>query len=160
MKIGFWKRTKKKKQINCYLLSSQYSKIILGSFFCTNNSVSLRKNYQHILTIFITWSLQNAKDEQQLFFVFSQPLYEKNFNLLWKSGWKKGNHAIPANLFNVILPEKDQLHILTFEAETKRFKMLIINVGKKVHKSIGISQTQVATFLCNDVENDGSSCIA
>ena len=33
-----------------------------------------------------------------------------------------------ANLFNVILPEKD---MFTFEAKTKRFKMLIINVGKK-----------------------------
>ena len=47
---------------------------------------------------------------------------------------------LTANLFNVILLKKDQLHILTFEAETKRFKMLIINVGKKVHKNVGISK--------------------
>ena len=43
----------------------------------------------------------------------------KKINLLWKSGRKKGNHAITANLFNVILSGKDQWHILTFEAKTK-----------------------------------------
>ena len=55
------------------------------------------------------------------FFVFSQSL------LIWekKSTYngnqvKKRNHAMTANLFNVILPEKDQWHILTFGPKTER----------------------------------------
>ena len=64
----------------------------------------------------------NAKDELQVFFfVFSQSL------LIWekKSTYngnqvKKRNHAMTANLFNVILPEKDQWHILTFGPKTER----------------------------------------
>ena len=49
------------------------------------------------------------------------------------------------------MSKKDQWHIMTLEAKTKRFKMLIINVGKKVHKNIGISQTpscNISLYWC------------
>ena len=75
---------------------------------------------------------------------------------------KKRNGAIITNRFlNVILPEK-QWHniIVTFEAKTKRFKMLITNAGKKSTKVLAYHKPQVATFLCNDVENDGYCCFA
>ena len=52
----------------------------------------------------------------------------------------------------MILPEKYQLLIVTFEAKTKRFKMLIINVGKKSTKMLAYLKPQLTTFLCNDVE--------
>ena len=79
---------------------------------------SKKKTNQH-------WYLlsSNAKDEllQVFFFVFSQSL------LIWekKSTYngnqvKKRNHAMTTNLFNVILPEKDQWHILTFGPKTER----------------------------------------
>ena len=60
----------------------------------------------------------------------------------------------------MILPEKDQWHIFNFEAKTKRFKMLIINVEKRSTKVLAYHKPQVATFLWNDVENDGYCCFA
>ena len=95
----------------------------------------------------------NAKDELQVFFfVFSQSL------LIWekKSTYngnqvKKRNHAMTANLFNVILPEKDQWHILTFGPKTERVSRCWSLMWKKVHKNIGISQTpscNISLYWC------------
>ena len=55
----------------------------------------------------------------------------------------------------MILPGKDQLQIRIFEAKSKRFKMLIKNGGKKVHRIFAYHKPEVATFLWNDVKNDG-----
>ena len=66
-----------------------------------------------------------------------------------------------ANLFNVILPEKDQWHILTFGPKTERVsRCWSLLWKKKSTKVLAYHKPQVATFLCNDVKNDGSSCIA
>ena len=66
---------------------------------------------------------------------------------------KKRDHAIKtANLFNVILPEKDQWHILTFGPKTERVsRCWSLLWKKKVHKSIGISQTpscNISLYWC------------
>ena len=58
-------------------------------------------------------------------------------------------------LCDMILPGKDQWHITIFEAKSKRFKMLIKNVGKKVHRIFAYHKPKVATFPWNDVKNDG-----
>ena len=42
-----------------------------------------------------------------------------------------------------------------FWGEIKRFKMLIKNGGKKVHRIFAYHKPKVATFLWNDVKNDG-----
>ena len=48
---------------------------------------------------------------------------------------------------------------IDFWAENRtRFKMLIIIVEKKSTKILAYHKPQVATFLCNDVENDGYCC--
>ena len=92
------------------------------------------------------------------FFVFSQWLYEKKVNSL-EIRSKKRTGAVTANRFKRDIAGKDQWHILN-EAKTKRFKMLIIFVGKKSTKVLAYHKPQVATFLCNDVENDGYCCFA
>ena len=147
MKIGLWK---KKKQINWYLLSSHYNKIILGSFFFAQIIQSHWEKITNILWRYLLLGhFKTQRMNSNFFSSFHNRYMRKKLNLLWKAGWKKGNHAIPANLFNMILPEKDQWHVMTFEAKTKRFKMLIINVGKKVHKNIGISQTPSCNISSN-----------
>ena len=72
---------------------------------------------------------------------------------------KKRTDVVTAIRFKRDIARKDQWHILN-EAKTKRFKMLIICVGKKSTKVLAYHKPQVATFLCNDVENDGSCCFA
>ena len=66
-----------------------------------------------------------------------------------------------ANLFNVILPEKDQWHILTFGPKTERVsRCWSLLWKKKSTKVLAYHKPQVATFLCIDVENDGYCCFA
>ena len=73
---------------------------------------------------------------------------------------KELNHTIPQVGGHMaatadLLSEKVQWHIRIFEAKSKRFKMLIKNVGKKVHRILAYHKPEVATFLWNDVKNDG-----
>jgi len=67
----------------------------------------------------------------------------------------KRKYCSKRNLCDVILSEKVQWHIRIFEAKSKRFKMLIKNVGKEVHRILAYHKPEVATFLWNDVKNDG-----
>ena len=81
---------------------SLQSEIIKISFY------ESKKTNQHWYLL-----LQTQRMGCKFFFVFSQSTYHGN-------QVKKRNHAMTANLFNVILPEKDQWYILTFGLKTER----------------------------------------
>ena len=77
----------------------------------------------------------------------------------WKSGRKKKKYCYKSKTFQTwYYWKKDHWRIFTFEAKRKRFNMLIINGKKKSTKVLAYHKPQVATFLCNDVENDGYCC--
>ena len=95
----------------------------------------------------------NTKVELQIFFrLFTIVTNMRKKSTVHGNQVKKRNHAMTANLFNVILPEKDQWHILTFGPKTERVsRCWSLLWKKKVHKSIGISQTpscNISLYWC------------
>ena len=94
------------KQLQAYRFSRNYWKLAFRR----------AKKNQHWYLL-----LQTQRMSRKFFFVFPQSLlkWEKK-STYYGNQVKKRNHAMTANLFNVILPEKDQWHILTFGPKTER----------------------------------------